>query len=64
MVTAIHMFRRVLGNTPSSCSSTKLDELSKPEIRRRAALNPKKSAARSPPGGGLARFRNSVLART
>jgi hypothetical protein len=43
------VFRSVLGNTPCSCSSTKFDELSKPEIPNIAAEKPKKSALTIPP---------------
>ena len=47
--TATHMLRSVLGNTPSACSSTKLAELSNPEIPSSAAEKPKNSASNSPP---------------
>ena len=49
MVTTTHILRRVLGNTPFFCSSTKLAELSKPLIPNIAAENPKKSAMGNAP---------------
>ncbi len=54
MVTATHMLRKVLGNTPGACSSTKLAEDSKPEMPSRPAEKPKNSARATPrpPGRG------------
>ena len=49
METATHIFLIVFGKTPRSCSSTKLAELSKPEIPSMAALKPKKRALKIPP---------------
>ncbi|MNL26935.1 hypothetical protein D3C87_1484980 [compost metagenome] len=43
-LTIAHMLRSVFGKTPDSCSSTKLAELSKPEIPSIAAENPRKRA--------------------
>ena len=54
--TAIHMFRRVFGNTPSFCTSMKFAELSKPLIPKRPAAKPKNNALPIPPGEPCAQF--------
>jgi hypothetical protein len=54
--TATHMLRRVLGKTPSFCSSTKFAELSNPLMPSSAAEKPKKRAAAMPPGAGARQF--------
>ena len=54
--TASHMLRRVFGNTPSACSSTKLEELSKPEIPSIEAAKPRKRAVQMPPSTGAAQL--------
>ena len=59
-LTATHMLRRVLGNTPGACSSTKLAELSKPEIPSMAAAKPKKSACGTLISIGAERFATGV----
>ena len=64
--TAIHMLRRVFGNTPGRCSSMKFAELSKPLMPSIPAQNPKNSAMPTPcPGvgqadGGRARLAHST----
>ena len=55
--TATSMFRRVFLKTPTSCSSTKLAELSKPLMPSRAAENPRAMAINNPfPVGRVLRF--------
>ena len=56
MLTATHMLRSVLGKTPSACSSTKLAELSNPEMPSIAAEKPKKSAVIGPCWAGSVKF--------
>ena len=52
-VTTTHILRSVFWNTPGACSSTKLAELSNPEMPSMAALNPKNNApARLPSRNG------------
>lgn len=48
-LTMPHILRKVFLKTPCSCSSTKLAELSKPEIPNIAAENPKNNAVRMLP---------------
>ena len=43
-LTIAHILRSVFGNTPCCCSSTKLAELSKPDIPNMAAENPRNKA--------------------
>ena len=61
MLTAVHMFRSVLGNTPGCCSSTKLAELSKPEMPSMAVLNPRKSTTGSPARSGAWKLAMATL---
>src|SRR3970040_2026122 len=48
-LTIAHILRSVFRKTPCSCSSTKLAELSKPEIPNIGTENPKKRAFTTPP---------------
>ena len=58
--TASHMLRSVLGNTPSSCSSMKLHELSNPLMPRRAAAKPKNTAVPRLTSVGACQFAMSM----
>ena len=62
MATAINMFLNVFRKTPTSCSSTKFAELSKPLIPRRAAQKPSAIALKRPsPDGRVPRLALKIL---